>query len=411
MALACGAPAPRPPIPGDWSRVAEEAHDEIRAQLAAIEAAPRDAAGYERLARIYHGNELTDLAARSYRIAIDLGADTPSSYYLMGLILREQGDSKEAVAALRRAAVLAPDYAPAERNLGLSLLEAGQVEEARGRLGELVERRPRDVEARIALARALRQSGQLDPALAEIEQALQIEPGNDEAHQLAALTLSALGRSNEARPHFELVGRNTSTVVRDPWLHEVQREAASPETMLFRARALLEAGRLDGARALLDRLVEVQPGSAEVFRMLGDLELRASRPREAIQAYSRAARIDPTDAESHAALAVVLLQTGNRPAAARESDLALQLAPRHGTASVVKATLELRDGQAERAIATLTPLLAEHAALPAMHVVYAEALMATGRNADARRALESALLLQPDSQFLRDKLRSLSDPG
>jgi tetratricopeptide (TPR) repeat protein len=60
------------------------------------------------------------------------------------------------------------------------------------------------------------------------------------------------------------------------------------------ALALLETGRLEAARQQATRLLAVRP-TGELHSLLGDIEVGAGHPREAAEAYQRAAHLDPTE--------------------------------------------------------------------------------------------------------------------
>jgi hypothetical protein len=78
--------APSLPLPADWSSIPEPVQASIREAVARCAAAPGDAAAVERLGRVYHGNEQSELAAAAYAAAIEMGADGAGAHYLLGLI-------------------------------------------------------------------------------------------------------------------------------------------------------------------------------------------------------------------------------------------------------------------------------------------------------------------------------------
>ncbi len=272
---------------------------------------------------------------------------------------------------------------------------------------EAVRLAPDEASFHAGLARSLRHAGALAEAEASLRRALELDPGSGEAHQLIGLTLRALGETETAVPHLERVDRRSASVVRDPWLLEVQQYAATPEILFSRARAYVKQGRLASAIELLDRATLDHPDRVVGFRLLGDARLRAGQVAEAHAAYARAAVLDPGDPEPHAALAIVLLQQGDPDGAVREAGLALDADPHHPMARVVRASVELRRGHAAAAVATLRPVLERRDDLAPAHVVHGEALAALGHLDAAEAALARAVELEPRAEFPRRRLESL----
>ncbi len=408
----CGRPAAVPeapvvPLPADWSRVPATAQPAIRLAAARCLEQPRDPAGFERLGRIYQGNELVDLAARSYEAALARGSTEARTRYLLGLIHLQRGESGAAIERLRQAAAIEPSYAPVHFNLGQALLDAGRASQAIAAMREALRLDPGDASFHTGLGRTLRQAGELPQAESALRGALAIDPDSAEAHQLLGLTLRGLGREDDARPHLERVGRRSASVVRDPWLFESQAHAAALETLLSRARTYLDDGKLQSAIDLATRAAAEHPGRADPFRVLGDAQLRAGRPVEAAGAYTRATELDPADPEARAALAIVLLERGDLDGAAREAGRALAADPRHAMARVVKAGVELRRGRAEDAVVTLRAVFERRDDLTAAHVVHGEALAELGDLGGAEAALARAVELEPRAAYPRSRLEAV----
>lgn len=406
--------APGVPLPEDWSLVPEPLHGPIREAASRCERDPHDAGAVERLGRLYHGNEMVDLAALSYETAIGRGSADPKIDYLLGLIYSERGESDAAIDRFRSVTRREPSYAPAHYNLGRSLLDAARVQEAITAFERARSLEPDDGTFHTGLARALRQAGRLDEAEASLGRALEIDPRSDEAHQLMGLTLRAMGREAESEAHLERVGRRSSSVVRDPWLLEVQRLASSLEILLSRAGVYIKRGQLDRAVELLEQTATTYPDRATAHRSLADVYREAGRSQQAVDAYLRAIELEPHDAEAHASLALVLMQHGSHEAAEREAALALAVDPEQEMALVVRATVEMGRGDGKAAIETIRPVLERRDDLAAAHVVHGEALAALGRLDEAEVAFARATELQPDAEYPRrrlDEIRRLSAAG
>ncbi len=79
----------------------------------------------------------------------------------------------------------------------------------------------------------------------------------------------------------------------------VTREAAPIDTMLRLAHIDLDAGRLDLARVLYDRVLKREPQNAEAIAHQGGVLYREGRVDEALAKVEAALRIDPTYVHAH----------------------------------------------------------------------------------------------------------------
>lgn len=95
-----------------------------------------------------------DAALAAYRRARLLAPDDAGPRRFAGLLLSERGDLAGAAGELEAAARLAPEDGAVRRELGTVLLRAGRLDEAREELARAVRLDPRDAEARARLAEA-----------------------------------------------------------------------------------------------------------------------------------------------------------------------------------------------------------------------------------------------------------------
>jgi tetratricopeptide (TPR) repeat protein len=186
--------------------------------------------------------------------------------------------------------------------LGRLYVMAGDFDRAAAILREFLLDQPGYPEAILLLTDALAGRGDVDEAIAALEQAMAGEPGlSPAAFRLAELYEDG-GRWSEAADLYgAIVGQSPRMAV------------------LLRPRqasALVAAGRLDQARALLRELVATSPADAGVWFLLSQTELRAGMLGDAEQAARRLAAIDPDDPRGAAALADVLIARREFPRAA-----------------------------------------------------------------------------------------------
>lgn len=141
----------------------------------------------------------------------------------------------------------------------------------------------------------------------------------------------------------------------------VAAETAALESRLVEAGEAAEAGRLDEAQAMLERLREERP------------ELP----------------------EAHYNLGVILARKQEWGAAEQALGAALELAPDHAPALLMLANVQQSSGDAEGAARTLERLVAAHPDDAAAQLSLAYLLLNEGRNDDARPVLERVAALEP----------------
>jgi tetratricopeptide (TPR) repeat protein len=142
-------------------------------------------------------------------------------------------------------------------------------------------------------------------------------------------------------------------------LAEALRHAPNdPAALTAMAIMLRHQGRLrdallhcDAALAADPRWIDAWLARAYVFSTGGSFA-------SALDCYRAVLAIDPAQAEAHAGLAELLGHTGDRAGARHHAAAALAADPANPSAAAALARAELEEGAAERAEATLTPLLA-----------------------------------------------------
>ena len=124
---------------------------------------------------------------RSARIELALGA-----------AYDQLKQSKDAIAAYRRAIDQDPDNLDAERGLGNALLTDGQLDEAQKVFTDIVTAEPQDAQSQIHLSEIQRRQGHYDLALETLKKAKPLAPDSLELSYNEALLYDALGRYDDA---------------------------------------------------------------------------------------------------------------------------------------------------------------------------------------------------------------------
>jgi adenylate cyclase len=203
-----------------------------------------------------------------------------------------KSDSERAIAMLNQAVERFPDYAPAHsmlafmllvsRHLALGMIDADpQMKRAARLAARAAELDNSDPWAHVALGYVAMMMRRADEAASEFQRALDLNPNFAAAHGYLSWALAFDGKSDRAIAHSEeairmsphdpqnaiftsaqaiahyMAGRYSEAV--DACRKVLQFNAAMLPGMRIYAASLAQAGRMDEARAFLERIKEVHP--------------------------------------------------------------------------------------------------------------------------------------------------------
>lgn len=403
-----GAPAVAeiPPIPAALGG----ADPQIGATLArlrdAVAADRASAAKWLELARAFHAAEAIEEAVACYRQVLRASPSEARAWFHLAAALDRIGQDDEAAAAYRSSARCAPDYAPAHWRRGLLEIERGRLDEAEQAFRAALAVDARDASARTGLGRVMLESGRIAEGVALLDPVAQSEaPLRDYARFLLADTLRRQGRAEDARALLAATG-DTAPRWRDSWSDELAAHRAGFRGRLDQARALLDAGRLDHAIALLEPLRAAQPENVTLLTTLGMAQRRRGRLDDAVAILDEAIAFDEGFFDAHVQIAVALLERGRRRGGAegdrdladavRHADRAIALNPTHAPAHGLRGDLHLVAGATESAATCYAEAARCDAMDPRWPLRAGIALLAAERPADALPILRGAALLAPN---------------
>jgi tetratricopeptide (TPR) repeat protein len=356
---------------------------------------PDDAAAVGGLGRVLHAWEQWESAHDVYARAALLAPRTFEWQYLDACVLQRLGRHDEAVARLRSAVAIAPDYLPARVKLAESLLDAGQIDESRILFQSLLGEGAAEPAARFGLGRLAAVEGNHGEAVVSFDRALALFPEWGAANYALALSLRALGRREEAGRALERQAQYGTRwpALDDPVLARVASERDDGTSRLRRAQGLADAGDLAGAIAQNEAVLASDPSLSvaherlvTLYGRLGDWEKAEAHHREAVRAGYNLADV-------HYDYGVLLTQQGKWDLAAEAYRQACAINPAHAQAHNNLGQLLERTRQFDAALEEYRRAIESQPTFRLARFNAGRALVALGRPAEA--VVELARITEP----------------
>ena len=268
--------------------------------------------GFLQINRLLAGNP--DKAS-NLRVVRKLAAPHPqlaAAHFAVAQAELAAGDEAEALAAIRRASALRPDWETAAI-FEAQVLQRRSPAEAANSLGAFLEKHPAARDARLNYARALVLDKRYPEARKQFEALLAANPGNPDVVYAVGLLAFQLKDYQVAEENMKrLLGMG----YRDPngvryvlgqiaeerkqwgraidWYKQIKEGDQALPARLRTANALAKQGKLDEARAYLKSLDVEEPGEkVQVIVAEAQLLRDANRPRDAFDMLDKALQKDP----------------------------------------------------------------------------------------------------------------------
>jgi putative PEP-CTERM system TPR-repeat lipoprotein len=180
-----------------------------------------------------------------------------------------------------------------------------------------------------------------------------------------------------------------------------------PEVQLAEVRMLGASGDLDGALALVERVLAEHPDRRDAWSMKGDLLAAQNKRPEALAAFSVAIELSPDSKEDRLKRGLLNLEMRQLEDVTPDIEFLLETAPKHPMTNYLQGSLDFLNGNYANCIDALT--LAEPAAeqYPLILFYLSGAYMVEGNEAEAVRQSERQVTLNPNFAPGRILLASL----
>ena len=378
-----------PPVPDLAPRIHEfdaPSRKQIRDAGEKVRLNPRNAEANGRLGMLLHAHQRYEFAEPFYRRARLLDPDSFSWAYCLGIIQGRLGKPAEAVASLRLATKLKPNYLPARLALADSLRKMGALEESRDLYRGIVKDHPESASAWAGLGRISWEAGEVSEAVENYQKAVERFPRYGAAHYALGLAHRSLSNLEKTREHLSQFQRHSAQEppLEDPLLDAVRSLESRAGYFLREGFVLREERRFKEAAAAFEEVLKLEPGHAIAHANLVSLYIALRNPAkvehhyrsavagdpglykthynfgtylgwrgrtgEAIVALRKAIEINPFHADSHSNLGHLLAQLGKGAEAEKHMRLAIRHQPNFPLPHFNLGRLLLTQGRYEEAI-------------------------------------------------------------
>jgi tetratricopeptide (TPR) repeat protein len=397
LPLACGGVNARPfPATGALSPDIEEA---VAAARASVEHAPNDAHVWLVAGMTFEGGDLLAQADACYRAALELGP-TPQTWYRRSVMAWKLGELVEAVAAMRRALELVPDYAASHWRLGTYLFDQADFAGARAAFERSTQLDGQFVGAWAGLAQVFLAEERPAEALALLDSLRQRFPEHGFLVVLTKIALVDAGRRDEAERLR--VAWSPLPPGNDPWQAELRPFLKRP--LMDKARELLGTGSVGEAVRLLEQSLAEGSSDRNACAYLAWGYFLQGRAADARATLDSALKTDPTSALLLSILANVQEASHELEPALATCERILGVDPKNGALEVQRGRILTKLGRSEEAVAALRAALELDARVPELWGEFGLAQGALGHWAEAAPALERALRDKAKTSGLRAAL-------
>ncbi len=221
-------------------------------------------------------------AEQCFRSAVENDAHFARAYTNLALILAQQGRFTEAEAQARQAVNLDSSDAGAFTALGMIQTRLRKGSDAVASFRRAVRTQPDNPDFHLNLGIALADRYDLDGALAEFSETVRLAPQ------------SAIGYYNRGRV---LVDKHRFIEGEADLQRAIQLPGAPPDALYLLAIALRQQGQIERSYSVAEKLITLDGQSAKAYFLLGQDLMSLNRETDAINAWRKAAEIDPNRTE------------------------------------------------------------------------------------------------------------------
>jgi tetratricopeptide (TPR) repeat protein len=237
--------------------------------------------------------------------------------FMRAYLWKGMGQNAQAIDLYRRGLALAPNRTKMRRQLAAALIDTGELEEAEKQLAICRAEIPDDAETRFLTARCAHARGDFAETLGRLDETLELAADHLDARRLKGQVHLAEGQSEEALRELQAViaERPYDTLAREALGRTLRLIGKTDEAKIhfdYVAQAEESIGRMDR----LARESILHPNDADLRYEIGSILVRYGPPEDAEKWFRSALEIDPGHVPAQRALATYLNRQGRATPAA-----------------------------------------------------------------------------------------------
>lgn len=370
---------------------------------------PRDARLHEALAQLYTRWNEHERAASELALLTRIAPDDPIHLVVLGEEQMARGDREGALATWRRILRVSDSRAQAHVTLGELMVDHDMLQDAVTEYREALKLDANHLEATRGLAEALERSRRDQEATAQWLRVMELSANDRAVRREARRRLIAIwSRTNQLREHLAQYSRKFS-VTGDAQANDTEagRFLAEGYERMARDRAPQAAHFRGLGEQVLRRIVELEPGDTEALNALEQMLVSRGDLEGAIAMLERLLLADPPRARSYLARMAnhaLQLYRDDQAITYAERSVALnsddaQAHQRLGELYRARQSIDLAISSFERAVKLNERLFDVYFALAELH-------LARGHIADADRHLRQVMRACPDDDLVARAARA-----
>ena len=212
---------------------------------------------FQEALRLHQANQLPE-ALKLYRQVLEDQPEYAPASYMLGMLLKSQGEMEPARSCFDQATRQAPRYADAWAARGRLDYAEGRYAEAVDAFRQVLTIRPESIEILNDLGLALGYLGHAKEAIDTLRQAVTAKPNDADSHFNLGVAFQKLGQANEAIAEY---------------IRVIMLQPDNADAYFNLGVVLQEFGQGERAAGYYRRVLEMQPENASTYQALGEVLL------------------------------------------------------------------------------------------------------------------------------------------
>jgi tetratricopeptide (TPR) repeat protein len=288
---------------------------------------------------------LYDKAIAQIEKAISKDPDNPDYHSTKGVFLHKMNNPLRAIEAYKNALEVTPDHCFSHYNLGLIYMKQNKILKAISEWEAVIKVKPTDIDAIFNIAVALSHLGKSQESIPFYLKVIQIDPRHAQAHQNLGVIYRDCGEFAKAKHHLKQLKELDSTYVEvvqseiikceeQEFLANLAKQAndykddcTDRDDVLSAALMALLEDDFDKAQEFATRYLNDSPEDIQALTILGQAQQGLSKSSDAIETFTKIAKIQPHNPDAMFHLGNIYLGLGELEKSLEYFERAAKLSP------------------------------------------------------------------------------------